>query len=205
MTGARSPQDLAAALTAHAGGYLRNPVREPRVTCRVCTTPVDGFDLCYPCREHRLLVGLALAQHTSCAARMRGVPITHWTTVPSLAGRQGEHPLHHSAAMFPQGTELVAEPATTDNPRGLSTTHFRLAQQLPPSAHVLVIDDTWVSDGHMQSLVLALRKAGATHVSALAIARWLKPDRDPTREFVRTRLTSDFQPPFCPWTAHACP
>ncbi|GAA5117948.1 hypothetical protein GCM10025762_33910 [Haloechinothrix salitolerans] len=249
MTGALSPQDLAAALSAHAGGYLRNPVRERRVTCQVCATPVDGFDICYPCREHRLqagrfladavgfctyaidgrqsghlmygyksrlsgpthrsivslLVGLALTQHTSCVAKLRTCPVTHWTTVPSLNGRPGEHPLHQSAAVFPQGTEVPVEAATTQNPRGLSATHFRIGQQLPPSSHVLVVDDTWVSGGHMQSLVLALREAGAAQVSALAIARWLKPDRDPTREFVRTRLTPDFQPLACPWTSHACP
>lgn len=176
MTGARSPQELAAALTTHAGGYLRNPIREWGVTCHVCATPVDGFDICYPCREHRLqagrsladavgfctyaidrrqsghlmyayksrlsgpthrsivslLTGLALTEHTSCAARLRKSPVTHWTTVPSLNGRRGEHPLHHSAAMFPQGTEVPAEAATAENPRGrlrtseLASTFLRL-------------------------------------------------------------------------------
>ncbi len=34
-------------LVAEVGGYLRNVVREPRVTCVVCATPIKpAFDLC---------------------------------------------------------------------------------------------------------------------------------------------------------------
>jgi hypothetical protein len=40
---------LAAALVSRAGGYLRNPIRQPYVTCAVCTTPVDQYWLCYQC------------------------------------------------------------------------------------------------------------------------------------------------------------
>lgn len=38
---------------------LRNVVREPLRTCRTCATPVDGFDLCWRCREHQRIAGLA--------------------------------------------------------------------------------------------------------------------------------------------------
>jgi hypothetical protein len=34
-----SDDDLRRALARAAGGYLRNLVREPTVTCDVCTTP----------------------------------------------------------------------------------------------------------------------------------------------------------------------
>jgi hypothetical protein len=40
-------------------GFLRNVVREPMRTCRVCTTPVDGHDMCWRCREHLRVGGLA--------------------------------------------------------------------------------------------------------------------------------------------------
>jgi hypothetical protein len=46
-------------LTAIAGGYLRNPVRARRITCTDCTTPVDGYDQCFPCKSHRSQTGLA--------------------------------------------------------------------------------------------------------------------------------------------------
>jgi hypothetical protein len=36
-----------------AGGYLRNIIREPGITCRVCATPTkDGYQQCYPCLSH---------------------------------------------------------------------------------------------------------------------------------------------------------
>ena len=38
---------------------LSNVVREPLRTCRVCATPVDGFDLCWRCREHLRVGGWA--------------------------------------------------------------------------------------------------------------------------------------------------
>jgi hypothetical protein len=38
---------------------LYNVVREPRRTCRVCGTPVGGFELCWRCREHQDIAGVA--------------------------------------------------------------------------------------------------------------------------------------------------
>ncbi len=43
---------LSAALVSRAGGYLRNPVRQDRVTCAVCMTPVTGYERCYQCNQH---------------------------------------------------------------------------------------------------------------------------------------------------------
>jgi len=45
-------------LTA-AGGYLRNVVRRPGVTCAVCCAPVDGFDRCWRCRHDGRIQGVA--------------------------------------------------------------------------------------------------------------------------------------------------
>src|SRR5437773_10072426 len=50
---------LTAALVSRAGGYLRNPVRQDRVTCAVCTTPVAGYERCFRCNGHRGHNGLA--------------------------------------------------------------------------------------------------------------------------------------------------
>ncbi|GAA2280628.1 hypothetical protein GCM10010402_41820 [Actinomadura luteofluorescens] len=46
-------------LVAHAGGYLRNTVRMPGVTCRVCATPVDSGAYCDPCFGHCRTSGIA--------------------------------------------------------------------------------------------------------------------------------------------------
>ena len=47
------------ALVEAAGGYLRNVIREPKITCRVCAAPVDGFDRCWRCEQARHLAGVA--------------------------------------------------------------------------------------------------------------------------------------------------
>jgi hypothetical protein len=39
--------------------FLRNVVREPMCTCRVCATPVGGYPLCWRCRGHQSFSGLA--------------------------------------------------------------------------------------------------------------------------------------------------
>lgn len=46
-------------LLRQAGGYLRNVVRQPYVTCSVCGTPVKGYERCYPCQQHAETLGLA--------------------------------------------------------------------------------------------------------------------------------------------------
>jgi hypothetical protein len=47
------------ALVQAAGGYLRNVIRQPKITCRVCAAPVDGFDRCWRCEQARRIVGAA--------------------------------------------------------------------------------------------------------------------------------------------------
>jgi hypothetical protein len=50
---------LRSALVSVGGGYLRNPVRQPGVTCADCATPVNGYQLCFRCKGHRAHSGLA--------------------------------------------------------------------------------------------------------------------------------------------------
>ena len=59
MTGPESAARWGAALVSRAGGYLRNPVHSDRVTCAVCTTPVDGYRRCIPCSRQHSIPGLA--------------------------------------------------------------------------------------------------------------------------------------------------
>jgi hypothetical protein len=46
------------ALVRAASGYLRNVIRQPTITCRVCAAPVDGFDRCWRCEQARRTVGV---------------------------------------------------------------------------------------------------------------------------------------------------
>jgi hypothetical protein len=83
--------------------------------------------------------------------------------------------------------------------------HFRAGAALPPGAHVLVIDGTWVGGGHAQSAVLAARHAGATQFSVLVLARWLNEDYGSNVRFHADLAGRDFDPQLCPWTGGRCP
>jgi len=239
---------LRAALVARAGGYLRNTVRRERVTCAVCTTPVDGYERCYQCNrnraydgladsaafltyavarqqsgyvmrgykarppvdEHRvivaLLIVLALSMHASCPGTLAGAPVTHWATVPSLPARPGEHPLRGIVSSSAPGLEVsLVAAARAPHPRDVNPEHFSTDARLPQGSHVLLIDDTWTGGGHAQSAVLALRTAGATHVSVLVVARWINEDFGDNAQFVRKLAGQDYDLGICPWTGGSCP
>jgi hypothetical protein len=69
----------------------------------------------------------------------------------------------------------------------------------------LVIEDTWVSGGHAQSVAAALKKAGAAKVSILAIARWLDMDDPRTRRIYHDALDPrPYDPTVCPWLHEPC-
>jgi hypothetical protein len=235
-------------LTAIAGGYLRNPVRRKGVTCADCVTPVDGYELCFPCKTHRsqrgtadriaflsyavaghesghlmrgykarppvaehrqvvgLLLLLALERHATCPEVVAGSKVTHWAIVPSLPAKPDEHPLRSLVLGRTAGAEVnMAAAATVSNPRAVNSAHYSCDVTLPPGSHALLIDDTWATGGHAQSAALALRKSGATTISLLVVARWLKEDYGANRSFIADLARRDFNPQTCPWTGKECP
>jgi len=169
-----------------------------------------GYKATPPIGEHRtivtLLAVLGLTQHGSCAGRLSAAPVTHWAAVPSLPARPGEHPLRPIVRATAPGTELPLSAAGgTLNPRLVDPQHFRADAALPPGAHVLIIDDTWVVGGHAQSAVLAARRAGAARVSVLVLARWLNENYGSNASFLAGLAGRDYDPGLCPWTGTACP
>lgn len=58
-------EQLRGVLVRRAGGYFRNVIREPQVTCAVCCTPCPGYIYCIRCNFHRGL-GLVLADQVGC-------------------------------------------------------------------------------------------------------------------------------------------
>jgi hypothetical protein len=169
-----------------------------------------GYKARPPISEHRtivtLLAVLGLTQHSSCAERLLAAPITHWAVVPSLPARPGEHPLRPIIRTSAPGAELpLSAVSSTPHPRSVDAQHFRAGAALPPGAHVLITDDTWVGGGHAQSAVLAARQAGAQHVSVLVLARWLNEDYGSNARFLADLSGRDFDPQLCPWTGGRCP
>ncbi len=65
--------------------------------------------------------------------------------------------------------------------------------------HVLVVDDSWASGGHAQSLAALLKQSGVRKVSIMTVARLLSPEWSENPEFVKTRLCgSTFDWAHCP-------
>lgn len=171
-----------------------------------------GYKAAPPVREHqlavRLLAELGVAGHASCAAELAGTPVTHWAAVPSLPAKPGEHPLCPLVSPHAPGERISLTAAASGRvqyARDVSADHFAVAGRLPPGAHVLLIDDTWVTGGHAQSAALALRQAGATRISLLVIARWMTRDTSLSARFLRDLQTRDYDPAACPWTGVTCP
>ena len=251
-TGSRTIRER---LVAEVGGYLRNVVREPHVTCAVCTTPIKpAFDLCLRCRRDQqdfaagladlvvcvcyairgrqsghlmhsykdleaparhnqtllsYLMLAALDVHGGCIERQLGHDVDAWAFVPSVRiDRTGEHPLHvvaKRAGLALPEIELLTGECADPKQRTTSADRFTLAANSHVRGrHVLLIEDTWTTGGNAQSAALTLRRGGATSVTIVALARWLKLEEPPTGAFVKSRLTADYDPLICPVNAPNC-
>jgi hypothetical protein len=169
-----------------------------------------GYKASNPVDEHVAIVAMlilpGLSMHLRCAGALKATPVTVWATVPSLPAKPGEHPLHRILVNSSPGPEVKLIAATkAQNPREVNPKHFTSSDQLVQGSHVLLIDDTWTSGGHAQSAVLALRQAGATYVSVLEVARWIRTDFGDNAKFLRGISGRDYDPRICPWTGGDCP
>jgi hypothetical protein len=153
----------------------------------------------------RALLTLGLRAHGACLMDVAGGGGMGWAVVPSTRGSGTLVDLVRGLARRPEAELPVA---CADPTAGRSVQPQRWA--LPPMArvpdHVLLIDDSWVSGGHAQSLAAAFKLAGVPQVSVFTVARVLDPAWAPTSGFVRGRLDGAvFDWRRCPWTAASCP
>lgn len=161
-----------------------------------------------------LLLAVTLSQHLTCAGGLVGADLTRWATVPSLSQIGSPHPLRTMLttilpAAFPEiriAASQAAVGAGYVDRRRLNPALYRVQGTVPAGQHVLVVDDTWVSGGHAQSVAMALKQAGAAHVSILTVGRWLNPKHERTQLIYRQAIAGrHFNPDTCPWTAAGCP
>lgn len=157
-----------------------------------------------------LLSALGLQGHVRCPGGLLATPVTAWATVPSLPPKPQPHGLNEIArglTRAPQSEIVLLGREDVADPRAVNVTHFSVVTGSPQGRHILLIDDTWTSGGHVMSAALTLRTAGATHVSALVLARWLREGWEATTErWARDRLTlPDYHADVCPWTQGPCP
>lgn len=170
-------------------------------------------DLEAPARHNQTLLSVlliaALDRHGGCIERLLGQDVDAWAFVPSVrTDRTGTHPLHvvakQAGVTLPE-IELMAGERTDSDRRATSTDRFTIAAHSQiRDRHVLLIEDTWTSGGNAQSAALVLRAGGAASVTIVALARWLKPEEPPTREFVTSWLTKDYDPLVCPVSHPDC-
>ncbi|MFJ8432069.1 hypothetical protein ACIQ9P_12320 [Kitasatospora sp. NPDC094019] len=135
-----------------------------------------------PQQEH-FRMGLAavlwrfLALHEACIADRCSIPgFDVVTTVPSTSGRV-DHPLHTMVAQTVGTTRDRHRDLLTPTPGaqglGRAASPARYVSSPLSGEHVLLIDDTWTTGGHLQSASAALKAAGASTVAAVVLGRHL--------------------------------
>ena len=146
--------------------------------------------------------------HSNCPGRQLGRPVTAKAVMPSLRGNPGTT-LTQMGQQFLPGWPWIQVHATGiygDAGRSLDPTHFRVEQDNNlRDAHVLVLEDTWVTGGHSQALTVALKQAGATTVTMLPICRLLDPSWGPNTTFSQSPHRRLWNPDICPVTGSGCP
>lgn len=157
-----------------------------------------------------LVLVVALHFHSMCAARgVGGLRWGSWAVVPSSRhDRPGEHPLvglAHGAGLGTANSALPDQAVLTlaSERRGDREVRDDLYAVANPEVvagrHVLVIEDTWVTGGSVQSAAVSLKRAGAAAVTALALGCWLKEsDQFADAPGFYTSLTASYDPLVCP-------
>lgn len=162
-------------------------------------------------KDLSLMVLAATALHSNCIARAAGQPWSAVTYVPSTRHPIDRHPLAVLARQVrpsrpDQRFLLDLGPSAHDKARPVLPDRFTVPDRYRPlleGAHVLILDDTWVSGSHAQSATLAVRAAGADQITVLCIGRWCPTDRSDCRTLLAAS-TDPYGPTACPLGEGAC-
>jgi len=115
-----------------------------------------------------------LRDHGECVWRAGGMPVPdRLAVVPSGYGRPDVHPLLRMVA--PHVRLPLARLLVRPGEQGRDLNPDRFAAAAVPGAHVLLIDDAWVSGASIQSAAAALKLAGAATVAAVVLGRYVDP------------------------------
>lgn len=152
-----------------------------------------------------LLIITAIGLHINCIQN----PLQSITYVPSSKGRVS-HPLRRVAKFLSdefnlEFVEAKYVPPITSGSRELNPDQYELLSISRTLGHTLILEDTWTTGAHAQSLAAKLRSLGANEVSVLVVARWLRTDWPATSRFV-TGAISDrvYEPNDCPFSFNDC-
>lgn len=152
------------------------------------------------------LVWYAVVHHAVCLERLHG-RVEAITSVPSgrAGARGGGHPVER-LALWPFDALRVHLVRVRDAaPRTIVPDSLEVAGDVR-GRHVLLFDDTWTTGASTQGAAIALRRAGAAHVSVLVLGRWLNDAWPPTQRFLESRPADElWRPGVCPVTRASCP
>lgn len=170
---------------------------------------VRGYKGDWPGPSHEgvmwALLALGLRGHHMCAVALSATTSRGWAVVPSTQGRTNLVDLTRRLSQRPDhevAVRFVGGPST----RELRPEQWAVKAQRGLPEHVLVVDDSWVSGAHAQSVAAALKQHGVKQVSIFTVARVLSPDWGPNKPFIKNRLPRlAFEWKRCPWTGGECP
>lgn len=133
-------------------------------------------------RNVSALIALALIGHRRCLDELAGMPVSGWAMVPSTTSSprfNRPHPLHDIInGLLPRIPEIrlsCHKPKT----RNLDPDAFALVDPVDRSllaGNVVLIDDSWVTGGTVQSAAARLKIEGAAQVSIYCVARIVSTD-----------------------------
>lgn len=147
------------------------------------------------------------ADHVDCLDRVSRIPVSAVCIVPSGRGRAGPHPLERVAQSAPRRWRRVdairtRAASTHIDPGSVS---FAADSDLA-GTHLAVIDDTWVKGAKAESVGMAARSRGASEITILPIARWLRPGFGETSALLEVaKARGPWSREVCPVTGSECP
>ncbi|MBW3090092.1 hypothetical protein [Bifidobacterium miconisargentati] len=192
-----------------------------RVACGVYATDPDSqtLKMMYgykePCpvspdyrRNIQAILALAIIGHVQCLNELADLPLSGWAMVPSTRSSprfDQEHPLHAIISGLLPNLPEIRLASRQPKQRFLDPNAFALANSADRrllSDNVLLIDDTWVTGGTVQSAAVRLKLEGAAQVSIYCVARIANTryldtlGKGLTKSFMRgVRYTGGY----CPW------
>jgi hypothetical protein len=164
-------------------------------------------------QDLQLMMLVAAILHARCLDSV----VKPWSAVTFVPSADRPGPAHpcvdlarQVAAQRPEASHVLLDigPEYAEEPsRVPRCRRFVLDEQHAAAVagrHVLVVDDTWVSGDKSQSAALALKRAGASAVTVLCAARWLRNDWEDHQAFIQT-LNEPYDARRCPVTGGRCP
>lgn len=157
-------------------------------------------------REMKALLALGLRGHVQCAMKLAGGTAPSWCVVPSTRGRSTLHTMVSQLAKPGSREITVSYSGAAREERALRPGLWSVDLDGRPPAHVLLVDDSWVTGSHAQGVASALKQAGVSQVSVFTVANVLDPSWGPNVSFIKQRLAKfAFDKERCPWTGTGCP